>query len=59
MTRRTTATIRLSLTYDAWKDLESALLDRALKAENPHMKDRLNAIRLDIQSQVFEQRPRW
>lgn len=60
MYRKTTATISLNLTYDAWKDLEGALLQRAIDvAHHEAMRDRLNTIRHDIETQVREQRPRW
>lgn len=60
MTRRSTATISLNLTYDAWKDLEGALLQRAIDvAHHEAMRDRLNAIRHDIEKQVKDQHPRW
>ena len=55
-----TVTVSLALTYDAWKDMESALLDRQIKAaDHPAMRDRLAAIRKDIERQVNEQKPRW
>lgn len=56
---KTTATISLNLTRDAWRDLEDALLARAAQVDNPHMRDRLNTIRLGIERQVREQHPRW
>lgn len=61
-TKRATVTVSLNLTYDGWKDLESALLDRAVKAGDighEAMRERINAIRNAIWAQVIEQKPRW
>lgn len=60
--RRSTVEVTLKLTYDGWRDLEGALLARAVsagEAHHTHMRDRLNDIRHDIEEQVRAQRPRW
>lgn len=65
MTKPATVTITLDLTYDAWRDVEGALLDRAAQANahsptrHTHMADRLNEVRHAIEAQVREQKPRW
>ena len=60
MNRRQTATISLNLTRDGWLDLESAILDREVKAkDHSAMRERLSAIRHGIETQVRAQKPRW
>jgi 7,8-dihydro-6-hydroxymethylpterin-pyrophosphokinase len=60
MTKKSTATISLALTYDAWRDLEGALFMRAVAVkEHEAQRERLNGIRQAIEAQVREQHPRW
>lgn len=59
-TRKTTATVSIALTYDAWRDLEGALIMRAVEVQHHEaQRARLNAIRNAIEEQVREQHPRW
>jgi uncharacterized protein YdeI (BOF family) len=58
--KKSTVTVSLNLTYDAWRDLEGALMERAAQAkDHAAMRDRLNAMRLGIEEQVRQQHPRW
>ena len=62
MSKRASVTVSINLTYDSWRDVEDALLDRAARANEVNhksMADRLNAVRHGIETQVREQKPRW